>query len=87
LEYSKSLKKVHPNLPAALHDYLENFNNFAIEIDKIIEELKKKSTSGIISPFDFRERYEIAEMSKKELLSLCSNEDFMNHIKSLLEFL
>ncbi len=87
LEYSKSLKKVHPNLPAALHDYLENFNNFTIEIDKIIEELKKKSTSGIISPFDFRERYEIAEMSKKELLSLCSNEDFMNHIKSLLEFL
>jgi hypothetical protein len=86
LEYSKSLKKVHPNLPAALHDYLENFNNFTIEIDKIIEELKKKSTSGIISPFDFRERYEIAEMSKKELLSLCSNEDFMNHIKSLLEF-
>ncbi|TET56065.1 MAG: hypothetical protein E3J52_12490 [Promethearchaeota archaeon] len=85
LKYSNSLKKVHPNLPAALHDYLENLNEFTNEIDKIIEELKKKSASGIISPFDFRERQDAAEMSKKELLSLGSNEEFMNHIKSMFE--
>ena len=85
LKYSDSLKKIHPNLPAALQDYLGNLNEFPQEIDKIIEELKKKSLSGIISPFDFRERKDAAEISKKELLSLFSNEDFMNHIKSMLE--
>ena len=55
------------------------------ELDKIIGELKKKSSSGIIAPFNFRERNIDAEISKKELLSLCSNEDFMHHIKSMLE--
>lgn len=85
LKFSDSIKKVHPNLPAALNDYLENLYDFTQEIDKIIEELKKKSSSGIISPFDFRERNDAAEISKKELKSLCSNEDFMNHIKSMLE--
>jgi hypothetical protein len=43
LKYSDSLKKIHPNLPAALCDYLENLSDFSQEIDKIIEELKKKS--------------------------------------------
>ncbi|MFX1418731.1 MAG: hypothetical protein ACFE9N_07410 [Promethearchaeota archaeon] len=85
LKYSDSLKKVHPNLPAALYDYMENFNDFTQEIDKIIEELKKKSSSGIISPFDLRERNDAAELAKKELSSLNTNEDFMNHIKSMLE--
>jgi len=84
LKYSDTLKKVHPNLPAALSDYLERLNDFNLEIDKIIEELKKKSSSGIISPFDFRERNDAAEIAKKELLSLCSNEDFINHIKSMV---
>ena len=87
LKYSNSLKKVHPNLPAALHDYLENLSDFTQEIDKIIEELKKKSSSGIISPFDFRERQNAAEAAKKELLSLCSNEDFMSHIRKISEIL
>ncbi|NVM34593.1 MAG: hypothetical protein HWN81_03295 [Candidatus Lokiarchaeota archaeon] len=87
LEYSNSLKKVHPNLPAALHDYLENLNDFTQEIDKIIEELKKKSSSGIISPFDFRERKDAAEIAKKELSSLCLNKDFINQINSMLEIL
>jgi hypothetical protein len=64
---------------------LENLNDFIQEIDKTIEELKKKSSSGIISPFDLREKNDTAEIAKKELISLCSNEDFMNHIKFLLE--
>ena len=85
LKYSNSLKKVHPNLPAALYDYLVNLDNFTQEIDKVIEELKKKSSSGIISPFDFRERQDAAEAAKKELLSLCSNEDFMTHIRKISE--
>jgi len=85
MKFSNSLKKVHPNLPAALSESLNNLDQFTIEIDKIIEGLKKKSSSGIISPFDFRERNDTAEIVKKELLSLCSNEDFMNHIKSMLE--
>ena len=85
LEYSNSLKKVHPNLPAALHDYMENLDKFTDEIDKIIEELKKKSSSGIISPFDFRERNDTAEIVKKQLATLCLNEDFLNHIKSMLD--
>jgi len=85
LKYSDSLKKVHSNLPAALHNYMENFNDFTQEIGKIIEELKKKSSLGIISPFDLRERNDAAEMAKKELSSLYTNENFMNHIKSMLE--
>ncbi len=85
LKFSNSLKKVHSNLPAALSESLDNLDQFSIEIDKIIEGLKKKSSSGIISPFDFRERNDAAEIVKKELLSLCSNENFMNHIKSMLE--
>ncbi|MFW9970320.1 MAG: hypothetical protein ACFFDF_08980, partial [Candidatus Odinarchaeota archaeon] len=85
LKYSDSLKKIHPNLPAALCDYLENLSDFSQEIDKVIEELKKKSSSGIISPFDFREKNDTAEIAKKELLSLCSNDVFMNHLKSMLK--
>lgn len=85
LKFSDSLKKVHPNLPAALNEYLENLKEFTQEIDKIVEELKKKSSSGIISPFDFRERNDAAEFAKKELLSLCSNDAFMIHIKSMIE--
>ncbi|MFX1243041.1 MAG: hypothetical protein ACFFA7_17480 [Promethearchaeota archaeon] len=85
LKYSDSLKRIHPNLPAALCDYLENLSDFSQEIDKIIEELKKKSSSGIISPFDFREKNDTAEIAKKELLSLYSNEVFMNNLKSMLK--
>jgi hypothetical protein len=85
LKFSNSLKKIHPNLPGALSDYLENLDQFTLEIDKIIEGLKEKSSSGIISPFDFRERNDAAEILKKELMSLCSDEGFMNHIKLLLE--
>jgi len=85
LKFSNSLKKIHPNLPAALSDYLQNLDQFALEIEKIVEGLKKKSSSGIISPFDFREKNDKAEIVKKELSSLCSNEDFINHINSMLE--
>ncbi|UCC20711.1 MAG: hypothetical protein JSV62_05345 [Promethearchaeota archaeon] len=85
LKYSNSLKKVHPNLPAALYDYIENFNDFSQEIDKTVEKLKNKSSSGVISPFDLREKNDAAEMAKKELSLLYTNEDFMNHVKSMLE--
>ncbi|MFX1313587.1 MAG: hypothetical protein ACFFHD_13415, partial [Promethearchaeota archaeon] len=85
LKFSNILKKIHPNLPAALSDYLNNIIEFNQEIDKIVEELKKKSSSGILSPFEFRERCDDAELAKKELSSLCSNEDFIIHIKNMLE--
>jgi hypothetical protein len=85
LKYSNSLKKVHPNLPAALIDYLEKLDEFSKEIDKIIKELKGKSKSGLISPFDFRERSDAAEDSKKELTTLSSNQEFVNHVKTMLE--
>ncbi|MFX1463740.1 MAG: hypothetical protein ACFFBF_11960 [Promethearchaeota archaeon] len=85
LKFTNSLKSVHPNLPAALSDYFENLNDFNQEIDHVIGELKKKSSNGIISPFDLREKNDNAELAKKELLSLCSNEKFVNHIKSLVE--
>ncbi len=87
LKYSDSLKKIHPNLTAALYDYLENLNDFSEEIDKIIEELKKKSSSGIISPFDLREKNDAAELAKKELMAICSDEKFMNNINSMLKIL
>ncbi|MFX1366331.1 MAG: hypothetical protein ACFFCE_18215 [Promethearchaeota archaeon] len=85
LKFSNILKKIHPNLPAALSDYLNNINEFNQEIDKIMEELKKKSSSGILSPFEFRERSDDAEIAKKELSSLCTNDDFLIHIKNMLE--
>ncbi|MFW9988945.1 MAG: hypothetical protein ACFFC3_09840, partial [Candidatus Odinarchaeota archaeon] len=85
LKFSNILKKIHPNLPAALSDYLNNINQFNQEIEKIVEELKKKSSSGILSPFEFRERSDDAEIAKKELSSLCTNDDFLIHIKNMLE--
>ncbi|MFX1573551.1 MAG: hypothetical protein ACFFB0_12445 [Promethearchaeota archaeon] len=85
LKYSNSLKKVHSSLPAALSENLANLNEFDQEIDKIISQLKEKSLSGILSPFEFREKNESAEMSKKELLNLYSNEDFTLHIKAIGE--
>lgn len=85
LNYSNSLKKIHPSLPAALSDKLENLDEFDQEIDKIINQLKEKSSSGILSPFEFREKNDAAEMSKKKLLNLCSNDEFTNHIKILRE--
>ncbi len=85
LSYSNSLKKVHPNLPAAIPDYLENFNEFGKEIEKIFEELKKKSESGIISPFDLKERNDAAEDAKKELNKLVINEEFMTYLKEMLK--
>ncbi len=85
LKFSNSLKKIHSSLPAALSDHLENLNDFNQEIDKIIEKKKEKSSSGILSPFEFREKNAAAENAKKELLNLCSNEQFTNHVKSLVE--
>ena len=85
LKYSNSLKKVHSSLPAALSENLENLDEFNQEIDKIVNKLKEKSSSGILSPFEFREKNDAAEISKKELLNLCSNDEFTNHIKVLRE--
>ncbi|MBN1802516.1 MAG: hypothetical protein JW891_13475, partial [Candidatus Lokiarchaeota archaeon] len=85
LTYSNSLKKVHPNLPAAIPDYLARFAEFGQEIDKIVDELKKKSETGIISPFDLKERNDAAVDSKKELNDLISNEQFMEHLNKMLD--
>ncbi|MFX1277860.1 MAG: hypothetical protein ACFFA3_00480 [Promethearchaeota archaeon] len=85
LTYSNSLKKIHSSLPAALSERLQNLDNFDNDIDNIVEKLKEKSTSGILSPFEFREKYDAAELSKKELANLCSSEEFTTHIKELRE--
>ena len=83
LKFSNLLKKIHPNLPAALSDYLNNLTDFNQEINNILEELKKKSTSGIISPFEFKERKDNADIAKKEITSCCSSELFMKHIQNI----
>lgn len=85
LTYSNSLKKIHSSLPAALSEKLQNLSEFSEEIDKVVSKLKEKSSSGILSPFEFREKNDVAEMSKKELTNLCSNEDFTRHVKELQE--
>ncbi len=85
LKFSNSLKKVHPNLPAAVPDYLEKFAEFPREMDKILDELKKKSESGIISPFEFKERNDAATDIKKELSNLCQKQEFLHHLNSMLE--
>jgi len=84
LKYSNSLKKVHSSLPAALAENLGNLTEFNQEIDKVIKQLQEKSSSGILSPFEFREKSDASEMLKKELLTLTSDDDFNSHIKSLL---
>jgi hypothetical protein len=83
LKFSNSLKKVHSSLPAALSENVANLNEFDQEIDKVLNQLKEKSASGILSPFEFKEKSDAAEMLKKELINLCSNDDFTNHIKDL----
>ncbi|MFX1345232.1 MAG: hypothetical protein ACFFAI_08985 [Promethearchaeota archaeon] len=85
LKYSNSLKKVHSSLPAALSENLAMLNEFDHQIDKIINQLKEKSSSGILSPFEFKMKNDAAEILKKELLNLCSNDEFTNHIKGLIE--
>ena len=85
LNYSNSLKKIHSSLPAALSENLENLNEFGKEIDKVVNQLKEKSSSGILSPFEFREKNYASEISKKVLLNLCSGDEFTNHIKVLRE--
>jgi hypothetical protein len=85
LKFSNSLKKIHSSLPAALAENLENLSGFNTEIDKVVEKLKEKSTSGILSPFEFKEKSDAAEISKKEISSLCLNEDFTTQIESLRE--
>ncbi|MHA2326627.1 MAG: hypothetical protein ACXACB_14565, partial [Promethearchaeota archaeon] len=85
LKFSNSLKKVLSTLPAALSENLQNLNEFHLEIDKVIEKLKGKSSSGILSPFEFKEKQDAAEMLKKELVVLNSDEEFIKHINSLLE--
>ncbi|MHA2180287.1 MAG: hypothetical protein ACXAAH_02555 [Promethearchaeota archaeon] len=85
LRFSNSLKKVHSSLPVALAENLENLDEFDKEIDKIIKQLQEKSSSGILSPFEFREKNDAAEMIKKELITLCSDEVFKSHINMLLK--
>ncbi|MHA2220267.1 MAG: hypothetical protein ACXACY_30690 [Candidatus Hodarchaeales archaeon] len=85
LKFSNSLKKILSNLPAALSENLNNLNEFHLEIEKVIEKLKTKSSSGILSPFEFKEKQDAAEMLKKELVELNSDEEFINHINSLIE--
>ena len=50
-----------------------------------IEELKKKTESGIISPFEFKERNDAAGDAKKELANLCLDEEFIEHLNYMLE--
>ncbi|MFW9821925.1 MAG: hypothetical protein ACFFE4_03275 [Candidatus Thorarchaeota archaeon] len=83
LRFSNSLKKIHSSLPAALAENLENLTEFNQEINKIINQLQEKSSSGILSPFEFREKNDAAELIKKELLTLCSDENFVDHINML----
>jgi len=85
LKFSKSLKKIHSSLPAALSENLGIFTDFEQKIDDIVEKLKGKSSSGILSPFEFREKNDAAEQSKKLLLDLISNEDFTLHIEKLIK--
>jgi hypothetical protein len=84
LKFSNSLKKVHSSLPAALAANLGNLSEFSQEIDKIIKQLQEKSSSGILSPFEFREKNDAAEMIKKELITLCSDDEFLSHINMLV---
>ena len=84
LKFSNSLKKVHSSLPAALAANLGNLTEFNQEIDKIITQLQEKSSSGILSPFEFREKNDAAEMIKKELITLCSDDEFVLHINTLI---
>ncbi|HEC41088.1 MAG TPA: hypothetical protein ENI29_22775 [bacterium] len=85
LKFSKSLKKIHSSLPAALSENLGIFIDFEQKIKDIVEKLKEKSSSGILSPFEFREKNDAAEQSKKFLLDLISNEDFTLHIEKLIK--
>ena len=85
LKFSNSLKKVHSNLPAALAENLGNLPDFNQEIDKIIKQLQEKSSSGILSPFEFREKNDTAEMIKKELITLCSDDEFVSHINMIMK--
>ena len=85
LKFSNSLKKVHSSLPAALAENLGNLPDFNQEIDKIIKQLQEKSSSGILSPFEFREKNDTAEMIKKELITLCSDDEFVSHINMLMK--
>jgi len=85
LKFSNSLKKVHSSLPAALAENLGNLPDFNQEIDKIIKQLQEKSSSGILSPFEFREKNDTAEMIKKELITLCSDDEFVSHIYMLMK--
>ena len=85
LKFSNSLKKVHVSLPAALAENLGNLTEFNQEIDKIVKQLQEKSSSGILSPFEFREKNDASEIIKKELITLCSNDEFANHINLLMK--
>ena len=85
LKFSNSLKKVHSSLPAALAENLGNLAEFDQEIDKIIKQLQEKTSSGILSPFELREKNDAAEMIKKELLTLSMDEEFASHIEMLMK--
>ncbi len=85
LTFSNSLKKIHSSLPSALADNLGNLTEFNQEIDKIIKQLQEKSSSGILSPFEFREKNDSAEIIKKELIILCSDDEFTGHINLLMK--
>ena len=85
LKFSNSLKKVHSSLPAALAENLGNLAEFDQEIDKIIKQLQEKTSSGILSPFEFGEKNDAAEMIKKELLTLSMDEEFASHIENLMK--
>jgi hypothetical protein len=84
LKFSNSLKKVHSSLPAALAENLGNLTAFHQEIDKVIRQLQEKSSSGILSPFEFREKNDAAEEIKKVLITLCSDDEFISHINTLM---
>jgi len=85
LKFSNSLKKVHASLPAALAENLGNLPEFNQKIDEIVKQLQEKSTSGILSPFEFREKNDASEIIKKELITLCSDDEFASQVKMLMK--
>jgi hypothetical protein len=60
-------------------------NEFNQVIDKIIKQLQEKSSAGILSPFEFREKNDAAEIIKKELITLYSDDELISHINMLIK--
>jgi len=79
------VKAIHPTLPVTFTQYLGKLNEFANEIDEVMQKVKDTRAKKLISPSEFHEINANANTTKNRLIELTTKDLIKNHIKEFVK--